>query len=173
MLRYKEDKDNKMAENFVSLNKVFLPSVGGGQIEGDLEINGKLTVNDKSGNGTFLDIVDKINDIPTFEYVTPIINTDYVPSQNSAFSIKYYSKLRLCVFRGYIAPRDEAVYAQGTQYTLATVPEEYRPNSRWVLTTYDTSTIVSVASITKDGSIVLMPKTGNIPKTNHIYISGC
>lgn len=53
-----------MAENFVSLNKVFLPSVGGGQIEGDLEINGKLTVNDKSGNGTFLDIVDEINDIP-------------------------------------------------------------------------------------------------------------
>lgn len=34
MLRYKEDKDNKMAENFVSLNKVFLPSVGGGKLKG-------------------------------------------------------------------------------------------------------------------------------------------
>lgn len=178
-----------MAENFVSLNKVFLPSVGGGHIEGDLEINGKLTINDKSGNSTYLDVADKINDsdivvnslltqvdsllTSPFEYITPTINTDYVPSENSAFSIKYYPQLRLCFFRGYIAPRSEMTYAQGTQYTLATVPEKCRPNSRWALTTYDASTAVSVANIKNDGSIVLMPKTGDIPKTNHLYISGC
>lgn len=178
-----------MAENFVSLNKVFLPSVGGGHIEGNLEINGKLIVNDKSGNGTYLDVADKINDndivvdslltqvdsllTSPFEYITPTINTDYVPSENSAFSIKYYPQLRLCFFRGYIAPRSEMVYAQGTQYTLATVPEEYRPNSRWALNEYDISTIVSVAQIKSDGSIILVPKTGNIPKTYAIYISGC
>lgn len=48
-----------MSTEFVSLNKVFLPTTGG-DIEGSLDVNGLLTVNDKSGNGTVYDVADEI-----------------------------------------------------------------------------------------------------------------
>lgn len=48
-----------MSTEFVSLNEVFLP-VTGGDIEGSLDVNGLLTVNDKSGNGTVYDVADEI-----------------------------------------------------------------------------------------------------------------
>lgn len=48
-----------MSTEFVSLNEVFLP-VTGGDIEGSLDVNGLLTVNDKSGNGTTYDVAAEI-----------------------------------------------------------------------------------------------------------------
>lgn len=48
-----------MSTEFVSLNEVFLP-VTGGDIEGSLDVNGLLTINDKSGNGTVYDVADEI-----------------------------------------------------------------------------------------------------------------
>lgn len=48
-----------MSNEFVNLNEIFLPTIGG-DIEGDLEVNGALTVNDKSGNGTTYDVADEI-----------------------------------------------------------------------------------------------------------------
>ena len=51
-----------MSTEFVSLNEVFLP-VTGGDIEGSLDVNGLLTVNDKSGNGTVYDVADEIAEL--------------------------------------------------------------------------------------------------------------
>lgn len=45
--------------NFVNLDKIFLP-VTGGNLEGNLGINGFLTVNDQTGKGTTYDIVSEI-----------------------------------------------------------------------------------------------------------------
>lgn len=51
-----------MSTEFVSFNEIFLP-VTGGDIEGSLDVNGLLTVNDKSGNGTAYDVAAEIAEL--------------------------------------------------------------------------------------------------------------
>lgn len=46
-----------------SLNDVYIPKSGGGDIEGSLSVSGNLVVNDGSGKGTTYDVASEISDL--------------------------------------------------------------------------------------------------------------
>jgi len=79
-----------MSTEFVSLNEVFLP-VTGGDIEGSLDVNGLLTVNDKSGNGTVYDVADEIAELKAVSrFSTSETNTGQTWIDGSAIYRKVY-----------------------------------------------------------------------------------
>lgn len=46
-------------DNWVNLNDVYVPA-NGGSVNGDLEVKGTLTVDDKTGNNTTYDVANEI-----------------------------------------------------------------------------------------------------------------
>lgn len=128
-----------MSTEFVSLNEVFLP-VTGGDIEGSLDVNGLLTVNDKSGNGTVYDVADEIAELKrALDSVSPYkagdtfsfdINTSgYLTS--SATSVRFIMPLTRQVASGVTVSvsdakailRQNGSYTHGSSASVGVAPD--------------------------------------------------
>lgn len=143
-----------MAENFVSLNKVFLPSVGGGHIEGDLEINGKLTINDKSGNSTYLDVADKINDsdivVNSFTTVAPFVG--YAKGFNPAV-ITCYKSGNVVSISGQISSTQADILSSATKQRIGKLPEGFEPPQAILIQCSGSGMKKWLLTIDKDGTV--------------------
>lgn len=81
------------------------------------------------------------------------------------------TELNLVFFRAYIVAGN--TYSVGTQYVACTIPEEYRPNSRWALSVYDGSSATTNAYVGSNGQVVFKPKVNDMGSSYLMYISGC
>ena len=98
-------------------------------------------------------------------------NTSNTPSNSSYTCYMDIAKKRV-YFRGYVATRDTKVYKSGEANVLWTVPESYRPPTRYALAVSNGGSVVGQAYITSDGEIVLTARGGDIGPRNLIYITG-
>lgn len=100
-----------MSNEFVNLNEIFLPTTGG-DIEGSLDVNGALTVNDGSGEGTSYNVAEKISEL---ESAWDSVSHDYIVGKNVSYSwnswswLKFNSGLALLFYSGNKAVEAESV----------------------------------------------------------------
>lgn len=165
---------------FVNLNEIYL-SNNGGTINGDVEVEGSLIINDGSGEGETLDVADEITELKNeldsisqnpWVNLSVTLNTSNVPSSSVVY-VKYFPLLKFCMFRMYIPSRSSLVYEQGTSYALCTIPEGYRPGGRWALACRSGGSQAAQASVTSDGTVDIIARTGNMAAGSLIYIAGC
>lgn len=98
-------------------------------------------------------------------------NTSNTPSNSSYTCYMDIAKKRV-YFRGYVATRDTKVYKSGEANVLWTVPESYRPPTRYALAVSNGGGVVGQAYIGSSGEITLIARGGNIGTENLIYITG-
>lgn len=98
-------------------------------------------------------------------------NTSNTPS-DSTDSCYYVESEQRVYFRGCVATRNTKVYKSGEANVLWTVPESYRPPTRYALAVSNGGGVVGQAYIGSGGEITLIARGGNIGTENLIYITG-
>lgn len=98
-------------------------------------------------------------------------NTSNTPSDSSYTCYMDIVKRRV-YFRGYVATRKTKVYKSGEVNVLWTVPEDYRPPTRYALAVSNGGSVIGQAYIGTNGEITLLARGGDIGKESLIYITG-
>ena len=113
---------------WVNLNDVYVSKTGGGTIEGDLSVDGSITVNDGSGNGSEYNVATEISNLNDLTTVTsaPITFASGYKSYGSGYPNTVWKFGNICCMFGAVTPTANKSAAK-SPVAFGTIPEGFRP----------------------------------------------